>query len=320
MAQAHYNSGDQLIKIFDSIDFDKIIDHPNILIAASFWDIKRYNAARTCYRFMRSLDDLIDDHKAANKGIAVADRERFTSSVRDWMDMLHNGSGTSAAGTELGNVVKPFRIPLWALETFAGSMLYDVSHDGFATLDDFIRYSAGASVAPASVFVHLAGLQEKDGKYYDPPFDVRRTAEPCAMFSYFVHIMRDFRKDQLNNLSYFADDIMARHKLTRKSMHEMAAGKPLSEGFRAMMREYYDIADTYRLGTLKVMEEVCPLLEPRYRLSMQIIYNLYLMVFERIDPDRGTFSTEELNPTPAETRERVRQLLGKEHGAWGNER
>jgi len=315
MAEAYYNTHDQLMEIFESIDFDKIIDHPNILIAASFWDSERFNAARTCYRFMRRLDDLIDDHKAANKGIAVADREKFTSGIREWMDMLHNGSGESAAGTELVHVVSRFRIPMWALETFAGSMLYDVTHDGFATLDTFIKYSAGASVSPASVFVHLAGLREKDGQYDDPPFDVRRTAEPCAMFSYFVHIMRDFRKDQLNNLSCFADDIMARHNLTRAEMNEMARGKALSDGFRAMMKEYYDIADRYRLSTLKIMNEVCPLLEPRYRISMEIIYNLYMMVFERIDPEHGTFSTEELNPTPAETRERVKQVLSMGRGA-----
>ena len=305
------DNGKQLMSIFESIDFEKIIDHPNILIAANFWDRERYQAARTCYRFMRSLDDLIDDHKAANKGIAESDRERLASSVREWMDMLHNDSVATAPGTGLGEVVKRFRIPVWALETFAGSMLYDITHDGFATLDDFIKYSAGASVAPASVFVHLAGLQEKDGQYLDPPFDVRRTAEPCAMFSYIVHIIRDFRKDQLNNLSYFADDMMARHNLTRTDMNEMARGKPLSDGFRAMMKEYYDIADSYRLSTLKTMDEVCPLLAPRYRLSMEVIFNLYMMVFERIDPARGTFSTEELNPTPAETRERVRQLLGR---------
>jgi len=33
------------------------------------------------------------------------------------------------------------------------------------------------------------------------------------------------------------------------------------------------------------------------------------MVFERIDPEQGTFTAEELNPTPAETRERVRQVI-----------
>jgi phytoene/squalene synthetase len=308
------NNREQFKGIFESIDFEKIIDHPNILIAASFWDNERYCAARTCYRFMRALDDLIDDHKAANKGIAEADRELFTGRISEWMGLLQPGVESPFFCNDLKDTVERFRIPVRALEDFANSMLYDVTHDGFATIDDFMQYSVGASVAPASVFVHLAGLQERDGGYQDPPFDVRRTAEPCAIFSYLVHIMRDFRKDQLNNLSYFADDIMAGHGLTRKNMLEMAQGAPLTDGFRAMMRKYLDIADKYRLDTLAVMEDVCPQMEPRYRLSLEIIFNLYMMVFERIDPDHGTFSAEELNPTPAETRERVRGVILREQG------
>lgn len=300
---------DQFMALFESIDFDKIIDHPNILIAANFWDNERYCAARTCYRFMRALDDLIDNHKAAHKGISENDRDSFREDISQWMGMLKEGLRSSPFNNELGYTVEKFSIPLWSLEAFAESMLYDVTHDGFATLADFVEYSGGASVAPASIFVHLAGLQEKDGIYTDPPFDVRRTASPCAMFSYFVHIIRDFRKDQLNNLSYFADDIMKRNGLTRAAMSDMAHGAPLTPGFRNMMREYYLIADRYRIDTLRMMDEICPKMEPRYRLSLEIIFELYMMVFERIDPEHGTFSQEELNPTPAETRERVRGVI-----------
>jgi phytoene/squalene synthetase len=300
---------DQFVALFESIDFDKIIDHPNILIAANFWDNERYCAARTCYRFMRALDDLIDNHKAAHKGISENDRDSFREDIRQWMGMLKEGLRSSPFNNELGYTVEKFRIPLWSLEAFAESMLYDVTHDGFATLADFVEYSGGASVAPASIFVHLAGLQEKEGIYTDPPFEVRRTASPCAMFSYFVHIIRDFRKDQLNNLSYFADDIMDRNGITRAAMSDMAHGAPLTPGFRNMMREYYLIADRYRIDTLRMMDEICPKMELRYRLSLEIIFELYMMVFERIDPEHGTFSSEELNPTPAETRERVRGVI-----------
>jgi len=300
---------DQFMAIFESINFEKIIDHPNILIAANFWDNERYCAARTCYRFMRSLDDLIDDHKAAHKGISETERECFRADIRQWMGMLEKGLNSAPFNNELGYTVEKFRIPRWSLEAFAESMLYDVTHDGFATLDDFIAYSAGASVAPASIFVHLAGLQERDGIFLDPPFDVRKTAEPCAMFSYLVHIMRDFRKDQLNNLSYFADDVMERNGLSRTAMGEMARGAALTDGFRAMMRRYLTLADHYRLMTVRIMDEICPMMEPRYRLSLEIIFELYRMVFERIDPEQGTFTAEELNPTPAETRERVRQVI-----------
>lgn len=300
---------EEFIALFETIDFEKIIDHPNILIAANFWDEERYQAARICYRFMRTLDDLIDNHKAEHKGIAEEEKDRFKGNIDQWIGMLHEGKDTEPFSNGLTETIKRFRIPLWALESFAESMLYDINYDGFATLGDFVQYAGGASVAPASIFVHLAGVRKNDGVFSDPPFNVRRTASPCAMFSYFVHIIRDFRKDQLNNLSYFADDSLDRYNLTRADLKNIALGAPVSDGFREMMGEYYRIADGYRISTLRVINDMCPLLEPRYRLSLEIIFDLYMMVFERIDPERGMFSPEELNPTPSETRERVKRAI-----------
>jgi hypothetical protein len=79
---------DTFLKIFDSIDFHQIKDHPNILVAANFWDEERYAAAKTCYKFMRAIDDLIDDHKAKNKLIAADEREKFVANVDDWLRMI----------------------------------------------------------------------------------------------------------------------------------------------------------------------------------------------------------------------------------------
>jgi len=63
------------------------------------------------------------------------------------------------------------------------------------------------------------------------------------------------------------------------------------------------------LKTYDIIEKIKPLHEPRYQLSLEIIFDLYLMVFERIDLRKGKFTTEELNPTPNETRERVYRRL-----------
>lgn len=303
---------DKVLEAFMSIDFESITKHPNILIAANFWDAERYNAARNCYRFMRYIDDLIDDHKAANCRIDEADRERFTGDVGKWLTMIMDRSASSPFQHELVNTVEKFRIPHWPLEAFARSMIYDIYNDGFDSMQTFIEYSQGASVAPASIFVHLAGLRETDGVYYDPPFDVRSTATPCAIFSYLVHIMRDFTKDQMDNLNYFAGDIMAKNGLTPQMLTEIARGAAIPSGFREMMRQYYLLADKYRIETMKVIESISPLLTPRYRLSFEIIFELYLMVFERIDIEHGSFTTAELNPTPAEIRERVRQVIDRQ--------
>jgi phytoene/squalene synthetase len=190
-------------------------------------------------------------------------------------------------------------------------MIYDIHNDGFPTLESYLDYSRGASVAPASIFVHLNGLTLKDGKYEPPAFNVKEAATPCAIFSYLVHIIRDFQKDQLNNLNYFADDMIAKHRLTRHDLREIAWGHPVSSNFRNLVNEYYSLADKYRLMTYEMIRKISPLLEPRYKLSLEIIFTLYLMVFERIDVKNGKFSTEELNPTPEETKDRVYKTIAK---------
>jgi phytoene/squalene synthetase len=296
---------EKYLEIFNSIDFEQIHDHPNILIAARFWDEKRYAAARTFYKFMREIDDLIDNHKAANKVISVEERQRFTNYVENWLERIINGNNDSPLQQELTETFTKFRIPHWPLEAFARSMIYDINNDGFPDLNTFFEYAGGASVAPAAIFVHLAGLRELEHKYSAPAFNVKEAATTCAIFSYLVHIIRDFQKDQLNNLNYFAEDLIKKHDLTRAELSNIALGGTISSGFRELMKEYYVLADEYRQKTFDCIRAIWPYLEPRYQLSLEIIFGLYLMVFERIDIKKGSFTTAELNPMPIETRQKV---------------
>ena len=296
------------LKIFNQLDFGKIIDHPNILIAANFWEADRYLAAKTCYHFMREIDDLIDNHKSENREIAPPERESFEKQVIQWIDSAHQ-INLNNSDINLITTIKRFRIPRWTLEAFARSMIYDIYHDGFATLEIFLDYCSGASIAPASVFVHLCGLKPDCNEFMNPDFDVREAAVPCAVFSYIVHIIRDFQKDQHNNLNYFADDLIAGHGLDRQQLKQISEGGEIPRGFREMIRKYYLLADEYRLATFRMIQEIKPKVAPRYQLSLEIIFDLYLMVFERINPDSGVFTTAELNPTSQEIRERVHRSI-----------
>jgi phytoene/squalene synthetase len=305
-----YFNREIFLEKFNSIEFHKIKDHPNILIAANFWDDDRYCAAKTCYKFMRSIDDLIDNHKAKNRMIKVHERQEFVSNVEDWLKLIMISKECNPMQKELSEIMEKFRIPAWPIEDFARSMIYDINNDGFASLEAFLEYSKGASVAPASIFVHLNCLQKVNGHYEKPLVDVRQAATPCAIFSYLVHIIRDFQKDQLNNLSYFADDLIIKYGLTRHDLRIMAEGKkPVNQNFRNLIRHYFDLADEYRLKTYEVIKEIRPLLEPAYQLTLEIIFDLYLMVFERIDIQKGAFTSDELNPTPEEIRERVYKTI-----------
>ncbi len=302
---------EQFIKTFDSIDFKKILDHPNILIAANFWDEERYCAARICYRLMRSIDDLIDNHKANNRMIASEERTDFETNVNDWLRMIIIAEECNPDHVEMKKIIERFRIPLWPLEAFAKSMIYDINNDGFPTIETFLDYAQGASVAPASIFVHLSGLTQSNGQFLDPSFNVKEAATPCAIFSYIVHIIRDFQKDQFNNLNYFADDHIRQNGLSRQDLTNIAHGSPVTNGFRNLIREYYIVANEYRKETAEIIRQISPLMEPRYQLSLEIIFNLYEMVFERINIEKGNFTTYELNPTPEETKKRVYDTILK---------
>jgi len=291
--------------IFRSIDFDKIVDHPNILIAAHFWDDERYNAAKVCYKFMRAIDDLIDDYKSEHKTIELTEKAHFEADVKTWINTVLNIFDNNPEHAELIETIHRFHIPSWPLEDFAKSMVYDIYNDSFPTLPAFLDYATGASVAPASIFVHLCGLTWVNGEYLEPTFDVKRAATPCSIFSYLVHIIRDFVKDHTHNLNYFPDNLISKYSLDREQLLAMAHGAQINDGFRGMIRELYTVADEYRQRTYEIIEEIKPLLEPRSQLSLEIIFDLYLMVFERIDIENGTFTTQELNPTPEEIKKRV---------------
>ncbi|MGB8490267.1 MAG: squalene/phytoene synthase family protein, partial [Bacteroidales bacterium] len=258
-------STESFLVTFNSIDFHQIKDHPNILIAAAFWGNERYGAAKTCYRFMRRIDDLIDDHKARYMTIAPEEKNSFTADVNEWLETAMAAGNPGKEHEELVRTIERFRLPLWPLQAFAKSMIWDIDHNGFPSVESFIDYAQGASVAPASIFVHLCGLIPVDGVYSDPPFNVREAATPCAIFSYLVHIIRDFQKDQLNNLNYFADDLIEANGLTKEDLRQIARGKEVTPGFRNLILEYWKLADGYRKKSYECVHRLRPLVSIEYQ-------------------------------------------------------
>jgi hypothetical protein len=102
---------------------------------------------------------------------------------------------------------------------------------------------------------------------------------------------------------------MSKHGLDRNGLLMIAKGGPISPGFRGLMKEYKSLAEDYRQKTFDCIRAIWPYLEPRYQLSLEIIFELYLMVFEKIDVENGKFTTEELNATHKETKDRVHKTI-----------
>ncbi|MEW5994086.1 MAG: squalene/phytoene synthase family protein, partial [Candidatus Zixiibacteriota bacterium] len=233
----------------------------------------------------------------------------LVESIDRWVGDLISGEPADAFQQELGATIERFLLPLWPWEKLAEAMRFDLTHSGFATWRQFRRYCEGAAVAPASVFMHLCGLGEKSGRFLAPVFDVRRAARPLALFSYLVHVLRDFEKDQRHNLTYFSHDLLQQHDLTEQQLREIAHSGRVPLSFRRLVGQYVEFAEYYRGQARESVDRIAPFLSPRYQLSLEIIYGLYLQIFERIDPQTGRFSTDESTPPPEAVRQRIDRIV-----------
>ena len=289
----------------DEIDFSKVLKNPILDIAARLWEDERYAAFKTCYRSMRAIDDMIDGVKSQGDTLSQAEKEYLASRVNGWVQAIEDGPHNDAYQRRLAETMKRFRIPLWPWRKLAESMIYDIHHNGFATFQTFLTYSEGAAVAPGSVFTHLCGIRERDGEYHPPPFDVQESSRPTALYCYLTHILRDFQKDQNQNLNYFSDDLMAEYGLNTTKLREIAAGGEVSAGLRGLMGRYVELAEGYGRESRKALEKIAPHLEPRYLLSFKVLHSLYDQILERVDVPHGSYTATELNPSPAEIDERI---------------
>lgn len=291
-------------------DFTQILTNPFMDIAARFWEEPRYEAFRTCYRSMRRIDDLVDDRKAAGSPLVEQEQVEYHAAISRWLENVRHKSPEDSYTAELLATLDRFVIPLWPWERLCQAMTFDLENDGFATFRGFLRYTEGAAVAPAAVFVHLCGVTETEGDTCRPPsFDIRQAARPLALFAYLVHIMRDFQKDQLRGLNYFADDLVAAHSLGRGDLRRAADNGQIPTGLRNLFEQYRKIAGYYRRKARGRLDCLTEVLQPRYMLSLEVIYGLYSLVYERIDPCKGTFSEKELNPGPIEIQTRLQEII-----------
>lgn len=291
------------------IDFEAILKNPILDIAARLWETDRYEAFKVCYRSMRIIDDIVDDRKSRGDRISDAEIEAISNQMRMWLDSVRSGRITDEFGEQFIATIRRFDIPLWPWERLCRAMVYDLRHDGFPSFLAFARYAEGAAVSPAAIFMHLCGVKESDGRYLRPVYDIRLAARPLALFSYLVHIMRDFEIDQRNQLDYFADSIMRDCGISRENLRVVAMTSEPTPAFRQLMAQYRGIGEYYRERARREVDRTLPLLAPRYQLSLEMIYSLYLQIFDRINPETGGFTAKDLSPEPAELRARIEQTI-----------
>ena len=283
-------------------EFEDILTNPILDIAARFWDDERYDAFKVCYRSMRIIDDLVDDQKASGHTLTQSEKKQLEHIITVWTEDFSKNKKTDEFQKALIDVKDKFQIPLWPWVRLSKAMIYDLYHNDFKSFLTFLRYSEGAAISPAAIFMHLIGVSKVDSLYTSPNYNIRYAARHLAVFSYLVHIMRDFQKDQLAGLNYYALNQLEICSVTKIDLQIVAEDEIVTANVRNLFSRYYGFASYYRTQARNTMNQILPLLAPRYQLSLEIIYSLYNQIFMKIDVQKGNFSESELLPSKPEVK------------------
>ena len=286
---------------------------PILALAASCWDEDRVQAFTALYKAMRRVDDLVDGRRKGRRSIPPAERRCLEREIRGSMLAAPDSAGGrfESGHAALGDAMRRFSLPDWPFERWTSAMIADLRCEGFESWRDFYRYSLGAAAAPGAIFLHLAAASREDGGYVPPAFDVDAVSRPLALFAYTVHLLRDFREDQPNGLNAFPRALLRRFGLDEAQLCEIAcraadgSRRPPAR-FLAFLRAYRGIAEHYRVGAREAIDSVSDILEPRARLSIEIVYDLYLQLLEKA---RDVAGVPDLAVTPSETRDRIARVI-----------
>ncbi len=291
--------------------FEQVLTNPTLDAAAALWEEGRYKAFQLFYRSMRIIDDIVDDFRCSPTKDSVSAANDIRIMLCEWLERIRSGAANSQFDTDFLEAIQVFRVPLWPWERLVNAMIFDLSHSEFATFREFLKYSEGASVAPASVFVHLCGVGGTGSIYSVPEFDVHRAARPLAVFCYLTHILRDFVKDQERDLNYFPRDLVEAQDLNSTELRRLAREKSTDTRLTNLIVRYASIADRYGSRARLELDRIGRHLDKPYRLSLDVIHALYNELLERVDRQHICNPSRPVTISSQEARQRIHQIIGE---------
>ena len=279
---------------------------PNLYLAANFLEPDdKFHAFLSAYAAMRLADDIVDNNRAAGT-MTELNKKEIVSAIDQFAVMFASNQFDDSLpyAQDIKLAMARFEIPAWPFVKLAEAMKYDIENDRFDTFKQFLAYSEGAAVAPAAIFLHLAASSFDDrGQLIRPTFDIQEAARPLAIFSYLVHILRDFKKDFIAGekpLIYIDMETTDMFYVDEKELAKNATGWHQSLKFTKMIMWYFNRLTEFQVKAEHMLDEIAPYLPEDGLFALRLIYELYSETASKISDRQYILVREDLNLTKDE--------------------
>jgi phytoene/squalene synthetase len=260
-------------------------------VANFFYDPKSYYAFCATYASMRIIDDVIDNIEGRQL-LTDSERQEFIQKIDDWLVEIHScldeGDKANPIATALTDAFRYFPIPLRFWDNLAKAMKEDLEKDRFQTFDEYLAYTEGAAIAPATIFMYFLTFK-KDGRTYScvrPDLDPYVYAKPMAIFCYVAHILRDISVDlELNKtgLIYMPLKDLESFSVSEEDLFEFKRTGMINANFRSFMMFMAERATSYETESYKLLTELSPYLGQDAKFILTLLLALYSETLRRIE-------------------------------------
>ncbi len=290
---------------------------PNLYLAANFLEPDdKFRAFLAAYAAMRLADDIVDNTRAAGE-MTSERKHQIASEINRFAHMFETRQfdDTLPYAQDIKFALARFEIPSWPFTNLAQAMKFDIENDRFDNFKQFLEYSDGAAVAPASIFMHLAAcsFNEDASQLKLPSFDIHEASRPLAIFSYLVHILRDFKKDFTGGespLIYIDLETTDMFNIDDNELADNANGWNQSLKFTKMVMWFFNRLTEYQVKAEAMLDSIDDKLPPDGRFALRFIYELYSKTAAKISDQQYILVREDLNLTSDEVIEAALKATG----------
>jgi phytoene/squalene synthetase len=234
---------------------------------------------------------VIDDIEG-RRLLTEAERQQFIQTIDDWLteihSCLHDGEKANPIATALTDVFRFFPIPLRFWDNLAKAMQEDLEKDRFQTFEEYLAYTEGAAIAPATIFMYFLTFK-KDGSRYTcvrSDIDPYLYAKPMAIFCYVAHILRDISVDlELNKtgLVYVPLKDLEAFSVSEEDLFTFKRTGTINENFRSFMKFMVVRAMPYENESYTLLANLAPYLGPDAKFILTLLLSLYSKTIRRIE-------------------------------------
>jgi phytoene synthase len=266
--------------------------NPFLYYVSSFFEDKnKFKAFCSTYASMRILDDFVDGIRNRNN-LNISEQKHYLDEINKWENLITDCYSGKRFENKilwaLSDTFKTFNLPIAPWENLAEAMRWDIKNSRFNTFEDFLNYTEGAAIAPATIFISVLSAQS-DSNTYDCSVNVSDPyiyAKDLAIFCYLTHILRDISCDlELENsgLIYLSVEDLKRFSISETDLWDFKINKSVNKNFQEMMkhqikraRKFGEKGKSITGGFFKYLDSDC-------KFILELLITLYEKTLDKIE-------------------------------------